>query len=93
MTDDDGGVDPLAEERRRGAGDEEDDHERIGEEEQDLNEPGGARRPRGLVRANVIKPPARVVGRQAAARYMHLREERLDGIVRKRVTPRAIDPA
>jgi len=64
---DDGGVDPFAENRGGGARDQEDDDQRIRQEQEDLNEPGRARRPRGLVRAYLTEPAARFVGRQASA--------------------------
>ena len=65
--DDDGGVDPLAEDRGGRAGDQQDDDQRICQEQEDLNETGRPRRSRGLVRADLAEPPARVVGRQASA--------------------------
>ena len=65
--DDDGGVDPFAEDRGGGARDQQDDDQRIRQEQEDLNEAGRARRPRGLVRADLAEPSARVVGRQASA--------------------------
>ena len=64
---DDGGVDPFAEDRGGGARDQQDDDQRIRQEQEDLNETGRARRARGLVRADLVEPPARVVGRQASA--------------------------
>jgi hypothetical protein len=50
----------------------------------DLNEAGRARRPRGLVRAALSEPPARLVGEQARPRRVELREERVDGAVERR---------
>ena len=60
--DDDGGVDPFAEQRGGDAGDQQNDDQRIRQEQEDLNEAGRARRPRGLVRADLTEPPARFVG-------------------------------
>ena len=65
--DNDGGVDPLAEDRGGGARDEQNDDQRIRQEQEDLNETRRARRPRGLVRADLGEPPTRVVGRQASS--------------------------
>jgi hypothetical protein len=82
--DDDEGVDPLAEDRGGGARDQQNDDQRICEEQEDLNEAGGTRRPRGLVRADVTEPPARFVGSQASTAGVELREERIDGPVWRR---------
>jgi hypothetical protein len=65
--DDDGRVDPLAEDRGGGAGDQQGDDQRICQEQKDLNETGRPRRARRLVRTDLAEPPARVVGRQAFA--------------------------
>jgi len=50
-----------------GARDQQNDDQRIRQEQEDLKETGRARRPRGLVRADLAEPPARVVGSQASA--------------------------
>ena len=81
---DDGGVDPFAEQRGGDAGDQQNDDQRIRQEQEDLNEAGRARRPRGLVRADLAEPAARFVGGQASPRGMKLREERVDWAVWRR---------
>ena len=63
----DGGVDPLAEDRGGGARDQQNDDQRIRQEQEDLDEAGRARRARGLVRADLAEPSARLVGGQASA--------------------------
>src|SRR2546426_1451764 len=64
---DDGGIDPLAEDRGGGARDQQNDDQRIRQEQEDLDEAGRARRARGLVRADLAEPSARLVGGQASA--------------------------
>jgi hypothetical protein len=75
---------PFAEDRGGGARDQQNDDQRVRQEEEDLNEAGRARRPRGLVRAALSEPPARLVGEQARPRRVELREERVDGAVERR---------
>ena len=65
--DNDGGVDPLPEDRGGGTGDQQGDDQRICQEQEDLNETGRPWRARRLVRADLAEPPARVGGRQASA--------------------------
>jgi len=65
--DDDGGIDPLAEQRGGEARDEKNDDQRIRQKEEDLDEASRPRCPRGLVRADLAEPPARLVGGQASA--------------------------
>src|SRR5207247_10083886 len=65
--DDEGGIDPLAEQRGGEARDEKNDDQRIRQKEEDLDEASRPRCPRGLVRADLAAPPAALVGGPASA--------------------------
>ena len=81
---DDRGVDSFAEQRGDDAGDQQNDDQRVRQEQENLNEASRARRPRGLVRADLTEPAARVVGSQASPRGMELHEEGFDrGVCRR----------
>jgi hypothetical protein len=79
--DDDGSIDPLAEQGGGQARDQQNDDQRIRQEQEDLDEAGGARRPRGLVRADFAEPPTRLGRGQALVGSVELLEERVDGAV------------